>query len=234
MRGGERRVLEPKRSAIGRELDKARGLPVDEPRPRTETLGPEGAGKAEQAQDGEQKARRRKGRAWRTDRRSPSLKDRLKGVLAFRWTDRTIIFQIMCSVSLIFSVYAIAYIIQLLVSVDGYREKLVRRTTEVIAEEAQHESDHVMKSAVAQANFYLDLTQQLIEKQSRVILDALDDRGEFDIHPIDFGPAYPVSLTVARQYPAYQGIAFHKEILQLPPAQRDQAQRLVSLNLFYE
>lgn len=41
-------------------------------------------------------------------------------------------FQIMCSVSIIFSVYAIAYIIQLLISVDHYREELIRKNTLVL------------------------------------------------------------------------------------------------------
>ena len=94
----------------------------------------------------------------RKQQTGPSLKDRIKKALFFKWTDRTIIFQIMCSVSLIFSVYAVAYIAQLLLSVDHYRDKLIQKNTEVIREESQYESDHVMKSAVAQANFYLALT----------------------------------------------------------------------------
>ena len=67
-------------------------------------------------------------------------------------------FQIVCSVSLIFAVYAAAYVIQLLLSVDHYRDKLIQKNTEVIREESQYESDHVMKSTVAQARFYLNMT----------------------------------------------------------------------------
>lgn len=130
----------------------------------------------------------------------------------------------MCSVSLIFSVYAIAYIVQLLLSVDHYRDKLIEKNTAVIREESQYESDHVMKSAVAQANFYLDLTQQLIQKESQVILDLLDQRGHYDIHPIDYGAYFPISLSVAKRFEDYDGIAFHKEMWQLRGRQREQTE----------
>ena len=83
--------------------------------------------------------------------------------------------QILCSVSIIFSVYAIAYIVQLLVSVDHYREELVIRNTDVLRKEQYYEGDHVMRASIAQVHFYLNVSQQLIQKESRVILDMLDD-----------------------------------------------------------
>ena len=55
-----------------------------------------------------------------------------------------------------------------------------------------------------------------------MILDVLDVDGEYDIHPIDYWQYYPVSLTVAKEYPSYQGIAFHKEISQLRGRQLEQ------------
>jgi len=152
----------------------------------------------------------------------------------FRWTDRTILFQVMCSVSVIFAAYAIAFIIQLLISCGHYQDELILMNNEVTAEETAFEAEHILQTAIAQTKFYLKATQQLIEKESQVILDVLDNRGKFDIHPVDWESYTPVSLSLAAQYPSYRGIAFHKEIFQLRGTQRRQAQQLQSLDSHFE
>ena len=48
-----------------------------------------------------------------------------------------------------------------------------------------------------------------------MILEMLDDNGEYDIHPIDYTSFYPISISIARDFPNYKGIAFHKELSDL-------------------
>jgi hypothetical protein len=60
-----------------------------------------------------------------------------------------------------------------------------------------------MRSAIAQVHFFLNVTQQLIQKESRVILDMLDNQGNYDIHPIHYTQYFPVSLSKSREFPDY-------------------------------
>ena len=93
-------------------------------------------------------------------------------------------FQLFCSVSLLFLIFSLVYSMYLYFAVGYYQSKLILKQKEVITSEGIHKFDTIFNETMTLVNDYFDLTNQKIERDTLIIMDRLSETDKIKTHPV--------------------------------------------------
>lgn len=102
-------------------------------------------------------------------------------------------FQLFCSVSLLFLIFNVVYSLYLYFAVGYYQSKLILKQKEVIVSEGQHKFDTIFNETMRLVDDYFDLTMQKIDRDAIIIVDRLSEDDEYGLHPVAWKVAQPKS-----------------------------------------
>ncbi len=77
----------------------------------------------------------------------------------FKWVERGIMFQLFCSVSLLFCIFSLAYSIFFYLAVDYYKSVLILSQEQIIHSESIYLFDTIFNETMSLVNDYFNLTQ---------------------------------------------------------------------------
>lgn len=118
--------------------------------------------------------------------------------------------QLFFSVSLLFLFFSLVYSLYLYFATGYYQGKLISAQRDVIQGEGVHKFDTIFNETMSLVNDYFDLTMQIIERDSMIIMDRLSQDDKYKIHPVRWEQGQSKS-----QDKSDSVVMYHKEYQQL-------------------
>ena len=115
-------------------------------------------------------------------------------------------FQLFFSVSLLFCIFSLVYSLYLYFAVGYYQGQLILSQRKVITLEAKSKFDVIFNETMSLVNDYFNLTMQIVERDSVIILDRLSDQDVIQVHPVDWEKGVSKSQNYNQQV-----VMYHKE-----------------------